>query len=313
MRYSRRINLISVIFSLSIIMVTNMQYQNQYALGQNATTNATSASSTTEHFSSQFDTFVSSEPAGFGMYDKKRSNVFAPGETFLLYVEPVGYSYGNTTDERGRQLYTMSFTADINISRPDGSIVFEQEDLPLSNLVSHHQNKELMLQMSLDQTSPFPPGNYTIAYTFTDENSGNSFDILKNVTVSGDAVQPSPITDQQLGSQPGSQQEISNSLVESSKASPDKAFLFINSNTGWSATVLDSGGDSFTQDGSGDSSIGFECIPGFMSSYSISVQKQEETGFLSIAIIQNGNILDRGETTAAYGIASLSGNCNEPG
>jgi hypothetical protein len=50
-----------------------------------------------------------------------------------------------------------------------------------------------------------------------------------------------------------------------------------------------------------------------MSIYSLSVQKQTETGFLSIAIIQNGNVLDKAETTAAYGIASLSGNCNEPG
>lgn len=113
--------------------------------------------------------------------------------------------------------------------------------------------------------------------------------------------------------QPSYQQETSDSVIGTSKASPDNAFLFINSDSGWSATILDSGGDSITQDGSGDSSIEFECKPGFMSIYSLSVQKQTETGFLSIAIIQNGNILDRGETTAAYGIASLSGNCNEPG
>jgi hypothetical protein len=113
--------------------------------------------------------------------------------------------------------------------------------------------------------------------------------------------------------QPSFQQETSNSIIEKSKASPDKAFLFINSDSGWSATILDSEGDSFTQDGSRDSSIEFECVPGFMSIYSLSVQKQTETGFLSIAIIQNGNILDKGETTAAYGIASLSGNCNESG
>ena len=113
--------------------------------------------------------------------------------------------------------------------------------------------------------------------------------------------------------QPSYQQETSDSVIETSKASPDKAFLFISSDSDWSATILDSEGDSFTQDGSGDSSIEFECTPGFMSIYSLSVQKQTETGFLSIAIIQNGNILDKGETSAAYGIASLSGNCNEAG
>ena len=113
--------------------------------------------------------------------------------------------------------------------------------------------------------------------------------------------------------QPSYQQETLNSLIESSKASPDKAFLSINSDIGWSATILDSEFDSFTQDGSGDSNIEFECTPGFMSIYSISVQKQSEGGSLSIAIVQNGKVLDEGKTSAAYGIASLSGNCDEPG
>src|SRR5919106_980302 len=113
--------------------------------------------------------------------------------------------------------------------------------------------------------------------------------------------------------QPSYQQETSDSVIETSKASPDKAFLFISSDSGWSATILDSEGDSFTQDGSGNSGIEFECIPGFMSIYSISVQKQTVAGSLSVSIIQNGNILDSGATNAAYGIAPLSGNCNEPG
>src|ERR687897_2911343 len=179
MHNSQRINLFIGIFSLSSIVVTGLQFQ-QYVLGQ---TNLTSASPNEGTFRSQFDTFVSSEPAGYGMYEEKESNIFAPGETFLLYVEPVGYSYGNVTDENGDQLYTMNFTADFTISTPDGTILAGQEDLPLSNLVSHHQNKELMLQVSIDQTSPFPPGDYVLRYPFTDENSGKSFDIRKDVTV----------------------------------------------------------------------------------------------------------------------------------
>ena len=181
MHNSPRINLFIGIFALSSIVVTELVCQ-QNVLGQ---TNQTSASLKDETFRSQFDTFVSSEPGGYGMYDEKESNVFAPGETFLLYVEPVGYSYGNVTDENGNQLYTMNFTADFTISTPDGSILAGQEDLQLSNLVSHHQNKELMLQLSIDQTSPFPPGDYVLRYTFTDENSGKSFDIRKDVTVQG--------------------------------------------------------------------------------------------------------------------------------
>lgn len=77
----------------------------------------------------------------------------------------------------------MNFTVGFTISTPNGTVLAGQEDLPLSNLVSHHQNKELMLQMTIDQTSPFPPGDYILRYTFTDENSGMSFDIQKEVTV----------------------------------------------------------------------------------------------------------------------------------
>ena len=87
------------------------------------------------------------------------------------------------TSENGDQLYTMNFTADFTISTPNGTILAGQEDLPLSNLVSHYQNIKLMLQMTIDQTSPFPPGDYVLRYTFTDEISGESFDIRKDVTV----------------------------------------------------------------------------------------------------------------------------------
>ena len=175
---NQQIHLFVGIIAISAILVIGSQYQ-QFSFGQ---ANETSPS-TEQTFASGFDTFVSSEPAGYGMYEERESNVFAPGETFLLYVEPVGYSYGNMSSENSGQLYSMNFTVDFTISAPNGTILAGQEDLPLSNLVSHHQNKELMLQMSIDQTSPFPPGDYVLRYTFTDENSGKSFDIRKDVTV----------------------------------------------------------------------------------------------------------------------------------
>src|SRR5215217_5131743 len=43
-------------------------------------------------FNATFSTFV--EPfsaAGYGVYEE-RSNIFAPGETIVLYVEPVGFA-----------------------------------------------------------------------------------------------------------------------------------------------------------------------------------------------------------------------------
>jgi len=97
--------------------------------------------------------------------------------------------------------------------------------------------------------------------------------------------------------------------AETSKETPDKAYLLIYSDVIWSATVLDSELDSFTQDGSKNSKIEFECAPGFMSVYSLNVQKNSEAGNLLLVLVQNGNLLDAARTQAAYGIASLSGNC----
>jgi hypothetical protein len=76
----------------------------------------TSAVAGEQTFRSALDTFVSSDPGGYGMYEDRKSNVFKPGETFLLYVEPVGYAYGTVTDEDGNRLYTMNFTLDFFIS-----------------------------------------------------------------------------------------------------------------------------------------------------------------------------------------------------
>jgi hypothetical protein len=54
--------------------------------------------------------------------------------------------------------------SDITISDNEGNILAEVPDLPVSDTISHHQNKELFLQLSLDQQSPFPPGDYVINY-----------------------------------------------------------------------------------------------------------------------------------------------------
>ncbi len=172
---------ISLVPALQITANEQVQQQQQqhFAFGQTAEELVAGE----QTFGSAFDTFVSSEPGGYGIYEERKSNVFNPGETFLLYVEPLGYTYGTVTDEDGNTLYTMNFTLDFIISDKNGNILGGQEDIPVSNIVSYHQNKELNLDISIDQSSPFPPGDYVITYRITDENSGNSFDITKDVTV----------------------------------------------------------------------------------------------------------------------------------
>jgi hypothetical protein len=76
---------------------------------------------------------------------------------------------------------------------------------------------------------------------------------------------------------------------------------------------MDSGNDFTTIDGTKIKTLEFECTPGFLSTYSVSVQKQIESGLLLLELLQGGDIIDKGSTTAQYGIVSLSGECNKPG
>jgi hypothetical protein len=142
---------------------------------------------TTENSSQPFrsvnDTFVASEPLGFGVYDKKSSNIFRPGEEILLYIEPAGFEYG-TVPDGNKTLYTIEFSADFAISDTDGNVLTDQQEIPVSDIVSHHQNKEVFIPFTITQTTPFPPGNYIITYTIHDVNSGKSFDITKEVVIS---------------------------------------------------------------------------------------------------------------------------------
>jgi hypothetical protein len=77
----------------------------------------------------------------------------------------------------------MNFTADIVISDKAGQIRGGVQNLPVSLLLSHRQNKELDLTIDLTQNHPFPTGDYVLKYTIHDVPSGKSFDILKNISI----------------------------------------------------------------------------------------------------------------------------------
>jgi hypothetical protein len=129
---------------------------------------------------------VATEPGGYGVYDVRQSNVFKPGETLLLYVEPAGMTYSpSTTTDGTEQLYNSKMTAEITISDSQGTVLAEIPNIPAGNIMSHHQNKEVFLLLTLDQESPFPTGDYLIKYVVRDDISGDSFEIVKDVVISG--------------------------------------------------------------------------------------------------------------------------------
>jgi hypothetical protein len=139
-------------------------------------------------FNATFSTFI--EPfsaAGYGVYEE-RSNVFAPGETIVLYVEPVGFDHRQVLDdEEGNTtttLYLINMTADYEIDSVNGTELQLLEDVPVGSITSHRPNTELFLTLTLTQdVQSFPTGNYIITYSVTDEVSGESFQLEKEITV----------------------------------------------------------------------------------------------------------------------------------
>jgi hypothetical protein len=140
-------------------------------------------------FNTTFSTFV--EPfsaAGYGVYEE-RSNVFTPGETIVLYVEPVGFAHEQVIDEEGGSnnnstLYLMNMTADYEIAAANGTELQLIEDVQVGSITSHRPNTEMFLTLTLaPEVQPFPVGNYVITYSVTDEVSGESFELEKEITV----------------------------------------------------------------------------------------------------------------------------------
>ncbi len=143
-------------------------------------------------FNATFSTFV--EPfsaAGYGVYEE-RSNIFAPGETIVLYVEPVGFAHKQVIDEeRGSNnntlLYLMNMTSDYKITAANGTeleLQLIEDEQGLRNITSHRPNTEMYLTLTLTpEVQPLPVGSYVITYSVTDEISGESFELEKDITV----------------------------------------------------------------------------------------------------------------------------------
>jgi len=172
---------------VSVVITSFVSFQSSSA--QTDTGNATTEQgviTSNGTFASSLDLFVVPESVGgYGVYEELASNTFAPGEDIALYSEPVGFSYkpiiSNGTN--GETQYLMNF-ADLVITDTEGNVLGGFQDLPISEIISHHQNKEVNLVITLSQSSPFPEGNYKVLYTVHDEPSGNTFEISKDVVIS---------------------------------------------------------------------------------------------------------------------------------
>ena len=163
-----------------------------------------------------FNTYIEPGSAtGYGIYEERENdNIFRPGETIQLYAEPVGFGHQPIIDDAGNTLYSIDLAADIIISDVNGNELEAVEDLPISDIVSHRQNTELHLTLTLTQESPFPVGDYIVSYIVYDQVTGESFEIDQRITIAAeedDNADTAPATTIQEGQR---QQQLQPEQVE---------------------------------------------------------------------------------------------------
>jgi hypothetical protein len=187
-----RASVFTAVVSAVLCMLLSNPHTEETAFAQQVASNASDYNSLRDQylksweklgFQSVFDTYVvGGSVTGYGLYEPKPTSTFSPGETLFLYVEPVGYTFNPI--QRGEEtLYTFNMTADFIILDSSGKELTSINDMPVSNVVSHHKNTEVFVTLTLSQTQPFPKGDYTIKYIITEKSSGKSFELAKQISI----------------------------------------------------------------------------------------------------------------------------------
>ena len=171
------------IFSTLIFVQTNSNSKESLA-------QVTSPTNSNNSFYSAKDLFVVSKPQGYGIYDERNSKVFQPGEDIILYIEHFGFVYKNLKNSQDNPLYLISFSASFILFDENGKNLTSIINVPIPNIMSHYKNKEVYIPFIITQSTPFPPGQYQIKYSINDRNSGNTFDIVKNIMISNGSIIP---------------------------------------------------------------------------------------------------------------------------
>lgn len=113
-------------------------------------------------------TFVTGEPAGFGIYDARPSTAFHPDEQLLVYAEPFGFGYGKEGD-----LFKIDFAADFELRTAKGQILHAQEGFASLDKLSRRRNKEFQVFIVYNFKG-LKPGDYVLSTKLHDRNSPKS-------------------------------------------------------------------------------------------------------------------------------------------
>jgi hypothetical protein len=145
---------------------------------QHATTIMTTAWDATEGLGFTAVVPVLEVPQGYGIYNPREGTVYKVGEPIILYAEPFGYGYGQTTPG----IYTIGFDVDLRVLGMDGTVVAEAPGVLAVGMESRHKNREFMADMTFN-LGGLAPGKYQLETTLRDKNSAKWGQFVTEVEV----------------------------------------------------------------------------------------------------------------------------------
>ena len=93
----------------------------------------------------------------------------------------MGFGHKEITGQNGEKLFLMIFTADIILTTQDGTFIGGAKNIPAGQIVLHYRNTEMFLHLFLTHEKPLPKRDYKVNYSVTDQVSGNTFKITKDL------------------------------------------------------------------------------------------------------------------------------------
>lgn len=108
--------------------------------------------------------------AGYGIYTPRAEQRALPGDSVIVYAEPVSYGYKRRADGR----YQINLDADISVELETGQVIAEGRDLFSFDAVSVRPLKAFHVALSFKLPDDLKPGTYHIVLTLRDRHGGGN-------------------------------------------------------------------------------------------------------------------------------------------
>ncbi|CAN7393621.1 hypothetical protein LJR235_002347 [Pararhizobium sp. LjRoot235] len=123
--------------------------------------------------------FVTTDPAGYAMYEPKPDLQFKPGEALISYVEPVGLSWKPASEVGKIQSH---FTVDLDILSASGEVLASQKAFGDFTFTGFFRNQEIYATLTTD-VSGAAAGDYILRFHFNDLNNGKTASVEQKFTI----------------------------------------------------------------------------------------------------------------------------------